>query len=76
METTTSVFPIKEEPELNIPSDTGDDTGYTNDYDNGEDEENVNILRFILTLSSIDLCFHFYFSIMIVECYKTIVLLT
>lgn len=46
METVISVFPVKEEPELNILSDGDDDTGYDNDYNNGEDEENVTILHY------------------------------
>lgn len=47
METIISVFPIKEEPELNILSDGDDDTGYVNDYNHGEDEENVTISHFL-----------------------------
>lgn len=42
METVISVFPVKEEPELNILSDGDDDTR----YDNGEDEENVTISHY------------------------------
>lgn len=46
MENTNSVFPIKEEPELNILSDDGDDGDNINGCNTGEDEENVNFYCF------------------------------
>lgn len=55
-ETTISVFPIKEEPELDITSDGVDDTGYENDCNNDEDEGNVNIYILWLTIRLVKSC--------------------
>lgn len=53
MDTTISIFTIKQEPELDIISDGGDDTSYVNDYDNGQDDETVST-KYFTSISLLD----------------------